>query len=103
LNRLRLPGLLMSDVSIVFIAVAVAAVIYVLSRIVGDWLSEEPGLPPESKAVVAGILSLLLWYRVYFARNSLGIRRSWHNTTVGLVQLLLLLLLTLILWQARRG
>jgi uncharacterized membrane-anchored protein len=89
---MRLAALSMRDVSIALIAVVTAAVIYVLCRVVNDWLNEEPGLPLEARIAVAGVLSILLWYGVQCIQNSLGTLRTCGRATVRLVPLFLLLL-----------
>ncbi|MBC7264139.1 MAG: hypothetical protein H5T64_07230 [Chloroflexi bacterium] len=92
----------MSEASIALVAIVIAAFIYIFCRIAADWLDERlASLPPESKAVMAGVLSFLLWYGVYCIRNSFGTLRS-YGRTMWLVPLFLLLF-ALFLWQATRG
>lgn len=88
---------------VVLVAIAIVAVIYILCQAAADWLDERlANLPPESKAAVTGVLSLLLWYGVYRTGNSLRALRSYGRTTVGLIPPFLLLL-ALVLWQARKS
>jgi len=104
LNRLGFLAFSLSNVTmVVLIAIAIVAVIYILCRAAADWLDERlASLPQESRAAVAGFLSLLLWYGAYCTRNSLRTLRSYSRTTVSLAPLFLLLL-ALVFWQARKG
>jgi len=90
----------MSDASIVLVALATTAVIYVLCRDVDDCVDEELDLPPESKVSVAVIL--LLWHGMHYARNPWLVRQSGGRTTVVLLPLFLLLV-ALIIWKMRQG
>lgn len=85
---------------LVFALITVAIVIYVLYWSASDWLKEEfAALSPESRSATAGILLLLLWYAMHGIWNSLGVRRTYGETSTNSL-LLFLLLFALLLWQA---
>jgi len=92
----------MSDMGIVFTAIAFIALIYALCRLVDDWLKKGPGLVPSSNIALLGILALLLWYGVHYTRNAMRALPGCDGTAMGLLSLFLLLF-ALILWQARKG
>ena len=99
MNTTRLLGLSMSDFSVALVAIAIAALMYVLCRVVDDWLEQEMDLVPSSGIVRTGILSLFLWYGVYCAQNATRALQNRDRITMGLLSLVLLLF-ALFLWHA---
>jgi len=86
----------LSDANTVLMAIAITAVIYVLCHVADDWVNEELGLPPETKASVTAILLFLLWYAVHCTRNLWRMVQSSGRTTVALPELFTLLVALII-------